>query len=157
VPGQLIATSVPGTFTVTRTAVDRRGNAASASFTYTVTNPASIPPQLSGVGLSSKSFVAKKGTTLSLNLSKPATVKVVITQRVSGRKVNGHCKPGAKKGKPCTATLKRRTLTFNGTTGINHFKLRTKGLRAGRYKLIVTATTATGLTSNQVALSFKIK
>jgi hypothetical protein len=35
--GELLATSVPGTYTLTRTAIDRCGNDTTASFTYTVT------------------------------------------------------------------------------------------------------------------------
>lgn len=113
-------------------------------------------PHISGASLGSKSFKAKKGTTLKLTLSTPASVKVVITHIVTGHKVKGVCKAHAKRGKKCTIEEKVKTLNFKGVAGSNSFKLLVKNLRPGSYTAEITASDRGG-TSNAVTLKFKIK
>ena len=112
-------------------------------------------PALSAVKLGARRFAAKKGTTLKLILSQSARITVLITQTVKGHKVRGACKRNAKRGKRCTATITKRTLTFSGRAGANAFKLKLRGLVKGRYTATVTAQNANG-ESGQAKLKFTI-
>jgi len=110
---------------------------------------------LSGVELGSKISTGKKGIALKLTLSQSATIKVLIAENVKAHKHGGVCKPTAKKGKSCTATVEKRTLTFSGSTGSNTFKLKLAGLGEGSYIATITAENANG-TSSAVRLAFTI-
>ncbi len=112
-------------------------------------------PKLSGVKLASKRSTGKKGTALKLTLSQPATIKVLIAQNVKAHKHGGVCKPTAKKGESCTATVEKRTLTFSGPAGSNTFELRTAGLGKGSYTATIIAENANGK-SSPARLSFTI-
>jgi hypothetical protein len=112
-------------------------------------------PTLSGVELGSKISTGKKGIALKLTLSQSATIKVLIAENVKAHKHGGVCKPTAKKGKSCTATVEKRTLTFSGSTGSNTFKLKLAGLGEGSYIATITAENANG-TSSAVRLAFTI-
>ena len=112
-------------------------------------------PTLSGVELGSKSSTGKKGIALKLTLSQPATIKVLIAQVIKGHKLKGACKPSAKKGRSCTTTVKRRTLTFSGSTGSNALELKLAGLDEGSYIATITTENANG-TSSPVRLAFTI-
>jgi hypothetical protein len=114
------------------------------------------PPTLSAVKLGSKRFRAKKGTTLKATLSQAAKVKVAITRAVKGRRVRNRCKRNAKKGKRCTTTITKRTLSFSGKAKPNVFNLKLRGLAKGAYTAAVTAKNANG-TSETVKLKFTIK
>ena len=112
-------------------------------------------PTLSGVKLGSKRFAAKKGITLELTVSQPATIEVVIAETFKGHELRGACKPAAKKGKRCTTKVKRRTLTFSGSAGSNLSKLKLAGLGKGSYTATITAQNTSGQ-SNATRLTFTI-
>jgi len=112
-------------------------------------------PKLSGVELGSKRSTGKKGIALKFILSQPATIEILIAQNVKGHKLRGVCKPAAKKGKGCTTTVKRRTLTFSELAGSNTFKLKLAGLGVGSYTATIIAENANG-TSGPVRLTFAI-
>jgi hypothetical protein len=152
----LTASDVGHTIRVIVFATNGNGTAAAVSGQTGVVVASATAPTLSGGSLGSTKFKAKKGTTLSLTLNLPATVKGVITQNIKGHKVKGVCKAKAKKGTKCTINKKRKTLTFTGVAGANRFQLKTKGLKPGSYTLKVTASNSGG-TSNTITLKFKIK
>jgi hypothetical protein len=112
-------------------------------------------PALSGVKLGSKRSTGRRGTALKLTLSQPATIEVLIAQNVKAHKHGGVCKPTAKKGKSCTTTVEKRTLTFSGSAGSNTFKLELAGLGKGSYTATITAENANGK-SSPVRLTFTI-
>jgi hypothetical protein len=112
-------------------------------------------PALSGVKLGSKSSTGKVGIALKLTLSQPATIKVLVAQNVKGHKLKGVCKPAAKKGKSCTITVKRRTLTFSGSAGSNSLALDLASLGTGSYTVTITAENANGK-STPIKLPFTI-
>ncbi len=124
---------------------------AARSVTATFTAVTS-KPTVSDATLSPKSFTAKKGATLKMTLSAASNVRVVIHQ--AGHKVKGKCKAHAKEGKKCVLMVK--TLHYSGVAGANSFKLNTRGLKPGRYTLVITASNAAG-TSGPTAIKFKIK
>jgi hypothetical protein len=107
---------------------------------------------------------APVGTTFSFNLSKPATVKLAFTQKASGRKVRGACKPpnpsNASKRK-CTRTILAGSLSLPGHAGLNKLRFQGllpngKSLKLGSYNLSLTARDAGGLQSAAQSVSFSI-
>jgi len=92
---------------------------------------------------------------LKLTLSQPATIGVLIAETLKGHMLRGVCKPSAKRGKSCTTTVEKRTLTFSGSVGSNAIELKLAGLGKGSYTATITAENATG-TSNPVRLAFTI-
>jgi hypothetical protein len=112
-------------------------------------------PTLSGVKLGSKRSTAKKGIALKLTLSQPATIRVLIAQNVKAHEHKGVCKPTARKGRSCMATVKKRTLTFSGSTGSNALVLKLAGLGQGSYTATITDENANGK-SSPVGLAFTI-
>jgi hypothetical protein len=110
---------------------------------------------LSAVKLHSKSSTAKKGIALKLTISQPATIRVLIAETVNAHKLRGVCKPSARKGKSCTTTVDKRTLTFSGSAGSNALELRTAGLGKGSYTATITAQNINGK-STPIKLTFTI-
>jgi hypothetical protein len=107
---------------------------------------------------------APVGTTFSFNLSKAATVKLAFTQKDSGRKVRGACKPpnpsNASKRK-CTRTILAGSLSLPGHAGLNKLRFQGllpngKSLNLGSYNVSLTARDAGGLQSAAQSLSFSI-
>lgn len=123
----------------------------------TPTASGAAAPKLSKLGLSTKAFKAKQGTTLSVTASKAAALTVVLSQNARGRRVAGHCRLKARKGKRCTLAVRKATLKFKAKKGANRFKLSTKKLRPGRYTATITAQDAAGKASKAVHISFTIK
>jgi hypothetical protein len=106
--------------------------------------------------LSARTFPANRGTSLTMSLSTAAAVQVVVSGRVSGRKLRGACRPGARTGPACTKTMVVRSLAFHGRAGRNSFALRLPGLARGRYSATVTARGASGSASKRLAITFTI-
>src|SRR5207244_1580060 len=115
------------------------------------------PPLISKASFASSSFTSKTGTKLKLTLSEPATVGVVVTKRVNGRRVAGKCKRKAKTGKKCKLTVQKAKLSFKGVKGPNAFPFRLPKLKPGSYSATIKARDAAGRTSKPLTLKFKIK
>jgi hypothetical protein len=168
--GSAIDTSTAGSHTLTVTATSSDGLTGAASVNYTVVAPpitappAVVPPtvapptrpRVSSALLGSKSFLAGKGTTITLNLSEAASITVVVAQRVTGHKVAGVCSKHANKGKRCTLSRDVKTLHLSGVAGTDRLRLLVKRLRPGSYTARITASDSVG-SSNAVTLRFKIK
>jgi hypothetical protein len=75
---------------------------------------------------------------------------------VNGRRVNGVCKPTVKRGKRCTLTVKKLTLTVAGVPGANTHALTLRGLAPGRYTASVTARDVGGRQSKTATIAFTI-
>jgi hypothetical protein len=107
---------------------------------------------------------APVGTTFSFNLSKPATVKLAFTQKASGRKVRGACKPPNPSNvskRKCTRTILAGSLSLPGHAGLNKLRFQGllpngKSLKLGSYNVSLSARDAGGLQSVPQSLSFSI-
>jgi len=95
----------------------------------------------------------RRGTTLRFALSEPATVRVAIQRRASGRRVGGRCRAatrGNRARKRCprwvTAgrTLVRRDLAAGPTRIAFSGRIGRRALRPGRYRASLTAVDAAG-------------
>jgi alpha-tubulin suppressor-like RCC1 family protein len=131
------------------------GSSGSGSGGGSGTGAKTLAPRLSAVKLGSTRSTGKKGIALKLALSQPATIKVLIAQVVKAHKLGGVCKPQAKKGKSCTTTVEKRTLTFSGLAGSNSLGLKLAGLGKGPYTATITAENAHGASSTD-RLAFTI-
>lgn len=113
-------------------------------------------PVLSGLKVSRKVFASRgkrgRGTVVSLNASEAVTARLEIASLTTGKRKGKAClKPSKVKGRAKACVLEgkprlvrtvslgagKRTINFDGTVG-------GKRLRAGRYRLILTATDAAG-------------
>ena len=112
-------------------------------------------PGLSHVKLASKLLTSRKGASLQFLVSQAATIEVVVAQNVKGHELRRVCKPSAKKGKSCTATVKKRTSRFAGSAGSNTFELQLAGLGKGSYTATILAQNTNG-TSKPIKLTFTI-
>jgi drug/metabolite transporter (DMT)-like permease/outer membrane protein assembly factor BamB len=127
--------------------------AGSRSATLTVQVRAVPPPVLSRVHLSGSGTTR----TLRLTLSTSATVTVAVTQRVAGRRTNGHCRTGVKRGRRCTFTVRRARFKLHANHGANTFRLKLSGLRAGRYAVSVSAADDHRLVSRTTRLMLTVR
>jgi hypothetical protein len=135
-----------------------------------------ISPAVSGLGQTSSRWRrgnsrpkisrarAPVGTTFNFNLSKPATVRLVFSQQLSGRRVRGVCKapnPSNARRRKCKRAVVGGTLTFAGHTGLNKVRFQGqladgKKLKLGNYAAVLTARDAQGLQSVPRSLTFAI-
>jgi N-acetylneuraminic acid mutarotase len=92
------------------------------------------------------------GTTFTFVLNEQATVTFTFTEEVSGRRQRRECLPPSRKdrrGRACTRSVLRGTLTFAGRAGENAVRFQGRVSRAaklppGSYTLQVTAVNAAG-------------
>ena len=98
------------------------------------------------------------GTTFSFTLNTPATVKLVFSQTVAGRKVGHKCVAPTHFNRhkhTCTRVITAGSLTFTNThAGLNKIAFQgrlshSKKLKPGRYALKLTATNASGHTTSK--------
>jgi hypothetical protein len=160
-----IATHTPGTFTVTRTAVDRCGNSATASYTYSVTPaarithlrvaPASFSESRAGRRLQRAGPGATRTgtrTEITYTDSQAATAAFVVQRALRGTRRAGRCvAPTSRLGRNtrlCTRLLRLGSFTHGDRAGTNRFRMpaRVGGavLPPGAYRLQARATVAGG-------------
>ncbi|MDQ6807066.1 MAG: hypothetical protein M3065_19380, partial [Actinomycetota bacterium] len=105
----------------------------------------------------------KLGTAFKYTLSAAATVKIVISTRVPGRRRGRRCiapsrRPG--KAKRCTRIVKTGTLTRASHPGANTVafsgRIAAKALKPGRYQATITATNPAKHTAKPQTISFTI-
>jgi hypothetical protein len=164
-------------------AVSAGNGSGSGSGGNTGAKPDTVAPQVTGYRVTPTVFVVgggstpsfgnaakakrhkrhKKGTTFRYTLSEAATVKIVISQRASGRRKGKRCVAPTKKrrkAKKCTRFIVKGTLTRTSHQGVNSVaftgKIGSKGLRPGRYQAKLTATDGAANTSKPKTISFKI-
>jgi hypothetical protein len=177
--GELLPTSVPGTFTVNRTAVDRCGNSTTRSFTFTVVNPTTTTPtpQLTSVSQSQRRWrlgralarfaVAAKppvGTMFRFTLNEAATVRFAFAQLLPGRKAGSVCvaqSAANRNHKACTRSVPRGSLSFSAGAGLHRLFFqgrltRTNKLKPGTHALTITATNAAGRKATKTLAPFTI-
>jgi hypothetical protein len=76
---------------------------------------------------------------ITLTLSTGARLTVVVSKLVPGHVIHRRCRTGGRRGRRCTAALRRATLRLSGRRGKNNFRPRMRALPSGRYAVTVTA------------------
>jgi len=105
----------------------------------------------------------RKGTAFTYTLSEAATVRIVITQRRSGRRQGIRCvapRRSLRKKAKCTMIIRKGTLTRVSKAGANRVafsgRIASKALSPGTYSATITATDTAKNTSGPKTISFKI-
>ncbi len=146
--------------------------------TTTTTTTTNVPPVLSHVSLSRRTFAVgpaptaisaarrlARGTALRFTLSERATVRVRIQLLTRGRRVRGRCLKATRarrRAKACTRVILAGTLTREHVAAGRRsiaFSGRLGGLALprGRYRMTVTAADAEGLTGRPRVVGFTIR
>jgi sugar lactone lactonase YvrE len=157
-----------GPATVRMRVNDPHGGRAVAEATVSVDGAVPIITQLStgsrvlGVGRRSRSSAARRrqpprATTIRFSLSEPAAVGLTIQRAKRGRrKQGGRCRVHAKRGRRCIRWVAVRTLGHAGAAGANSIRLRSRGLRPGRHRLVLTAVDGVGNASARRTLPLRV-
>jgi DNA-binding beta-propeller fold protein YncE len=96
-------------------------------------------------------------TRLRFRLSEAATVTVALNRARPGRRSKGRaCRPLAKRGRRCTVWSRARTIRRSAGAGQNGILLRARGLRPGRYRVVLTATDRVGNRSPRRTLELRV-
>ena len=107
---------------------------------------------------------AARGTTLSLGLSEPATLRFTVRRKAAGRRVRGRCAAPRRSNRRrprCTRRVQVGT-TVTRAVPAGDARLRFTGrssgraLRPGSYTLVVVAIDAAGNASRTATLAFRI-
>ncbi|MDQ6849099.1 MAG: hypothetical protein M3070_03775, partial [Actinomycetota bacterium] len=106
---------------------------------------------------------SKQGTAFKYTLSEPATVKLVIAERLPGRHQGKRCLAPTRKlrkAKSCTRTITIGTLTRTSHQGADTLaftgRIGSKALKPARYQATLTATDAAKRTSKAQRIFFTI-
>jgi sugar lactone lactonase YvrE len=85
-------------------------------------------------------------TALGFTLSEPATVSLAIDREHRGRRpvAGGPCRDRARRGRRCIRRSRQRLVKRAGVAGANAVRVRARGLRPGRHRLVLTAVDAVG-------------
>jgi len=94
---------------------------------------------------------------LTLTLSVPAKLSVVLSRAVSGRVVNRHCRAGSTHGRRCSFWRWKAAFRMSGKQGRDKLKPRMRSLAAGRYLVTVTATDSSGGRSKRYMAMFVVR
>jgi DNA-binding beta-propeller fold protein YncE len=99
-----------------------------------------------------------RATTIRFDLSEPATVSLAVQRAHRGRRAGRGkpCRLRARRGRRCVRWKQKRLVTHTGAAGANAIRLRARGLRPGRYRLLLTATDAVGNPSAERLLPLRI-
>lgn len=105
----------------------------------------------------------KVGTTFRYTLSEAARAKIVIAQKLAGRRVGKACRQPTRRNarrRHCSRFVKKGTLSRSAKAGANslHFTGRVgrRALKRGRYRVTLTAADAAGNVSKPKTVSFRI-
>jgi hypothetical protein len=98
-----------------------------------------------------------RSTTIRFRLSESATVTLAVNRARRGRRPKGkRCGVHAKRGHPCTVWSRARTIRRSLGAGGNGITVRARGLKPGRYRLVLTAADEVGNRSPSRAIGLRI-
>jgi DNA-binding beta-propeller fold protein YncE len=97
-----------------------------------------------------------RSTKLRFRLSEAATVTVAVNRARAGRRARGACSTRARRGRRCTAWSVARTIRRSARAGRNGITLRARGLRPGRYRVVLRAVDKVGNRSSRRALELRV-
>jgi hypothetical protein len=98
-----------------------------------------------------------RSTTLRFRLSEAATVTLAVNRARSGHRLKGKaCSVRAKHGRRCTVWSRARTIKRSLRAGGNGITVRARGLKPGRYRLVLTAADEVGNLSPRRTIGLRI-
>lgn len=123
--------------------------------------PVAVSPgalSMTGVKLRAARIRAGRKATVRVTLSAAATVSVKVLRRVDGRRAGGRCVRAARSGRRCTAwRASGSARSFPAAAGTTRLQLTTKGMRRGRYRLVVGAADGTGRTARPRTVNLSLR
>jgi hypothetical protein len=91
------------------------------------------------------------------DLSEPASVIATLERARSGRRAaDGSCRLRARRGRRCIRWTTVRLLGHSGPAGPNAIRVRARGLRPGRHRLMLGAVDAVGNPSARRSLPLRV-
>jgi DNA-binding beta-propeller fold protein YncE len=152
-----------GSRTVRLRVDDPHGGSAVASATLTVDGRHPVISRLRAGARVLALQRARRGhgpptsTLLRFRMSEPGTISVDVRRGLDGRrKGKGDCRPRAKHGRRCVMWSRTRMVRHGVRAGTNSIRLRARGLRPGRYRLLLTAFDRVGNASMPHSLPLRI-
>jgi outer membrane protein assembly factor BamB len=104
-----------------------------------------------------KARAVKRKLWLSLTLSVPAKLTIVLSRPLAGRIVHRRCRAGVKRGRRCTILLRKAIFRINARQGRQTLRPRMKPLAPGRYVVTVTAISASGGRSRRYTVTVVVR
>jgi PKD domain len=96
-------------------------------------------------------------TTVSFRLSEAATVTLTTDRVRKGRRPKGRaCSTRAKRGRPCSVLSRARSIKRSAQAGENRISVRARGLKPGRFRLMLTAADEVGNRSPRRTLGLRV-
>jgi hypothetical protein len=134
-------------------------------------NPAPAPapqdlaaPVLSKLGIRPARVRSGRTARLDVTLDEPATLRAELQRAVAGRREKRACRPPSRRnrgGKRCTRHVRVALVTSSLAAGARSVRLPARPggrvLRAGRYRVVVTATDAAGNRSAAKTATFAVR
>jgi hypothetical protein len=98
-----------------------------------------------------------RATTVRFRLSEAASVTLAVDRARKGHRRRGKpCGVRVKRGRACTTWTRARTITRSLRTGNNGITVRARGLKPGRYRMVLTAADEVGNRSPRRALGLRV-
>jgi len=120
--------------------------------------PDTMAPVVTGFGIKPR-VIRRRAARVSFTLSEAATVRFTVQRLRKGRRVKRRCvKPRRANAhrKRCTRRTRVRAFTRPGVAGANRFSIGRRGLKRGRYRLLLVARDASGNASKPLARRFSV-
>jgi DNA-binding beta-propeller fold protein YncE len=95
-------------------------------------------------------------TTLRFELSEAASASVAVERGRAGRRRKGACRALARRGPRCTHWTRVRLIRKPAVPGANSVRIRSRGLRPGRHRVVVDATDVAGNRSISRSLRLRV-
>ena len=130
----------------------KRGQAAAARPRAAAARPGAVIARPWAAALGNRSAAAPRrrppprATTVRFSLTEPAAVTLGVDRARRGRRlaVNGPCKVRARTGRRCVVWSRARSINHAGAAGENAIRLRSRGLRPGLFRLVLSAVDGVG-------------
>jgi PKD domain len=97
-----------------------------------------------------------RSATIRFRLSEASVVTLTLSKGRPGRVKDGKCSRRAKQGRRCTVWVRAKSLRRAGQRGENGIALRTRGLKPGHFRVVLTAVDEVGHRSPSRALRLRV-
>jgi sugar lactone lactonase YvrE len=113
-------------------------------------------PVLTQLHVARRTVRLGRPATIRFRLSEAAAMTLTLSKGRPGRLAKGKCSRRAKRGRRCTVWVRAKKLERAGRIGENDIALRTRGLKPGHFRLVLTAVDEVGHRSPSRALRLRV-
>src|SRR5206468_236017 len=100
-----------------------------------------------------------RATTVSWSLDLAASTTFALKRVVAGRSVGGRCVPVTRRNthaRHCTRLIAATSVVHSGSAGSNSFRLATRSLKPGSYRLVAAPRDAEGRAGSSLTLALTV-